>query len=100
MRQRVPTQRTRRCIPMLRSIALATLVLSSVWAFADPSPVVDCGRGRWLHTPLSKMQKFEPATLKFKGTCTEFVVIDGFDNLTLTALPGATIQQPTHTPPV
>jgi len=84
---------------MLRSIALATLALSSIWAFADPSPVVDCGRGQSLNRTLSKMQKFAPATLKFKGTCTEFVVIDGFDNLTLTGLPGATIQQPsTNTP--
>jgi hypothetical protein len=85
---------------MLRSIALATLVLSSIWAFADPSPVVDCGRGQSLNRTLSKMQKFEPATLKFKGTCTEFVVIDGFDNLTLTGLPGATIQQPSTPPPI
>jgi len=85
---------------MLRSIALATLVVSSIWAFADPSSVVDCGRGQSLNNTLAKMQKFEPATVKFKGTCTEFVVIDGFDNLTLTGLPGATIQQPTTNPPV
>jgi len=84
---------------MLRSIALATLVLSSIWAFADPSPVVDCGQGQSLNRTLSKMQKFEPATVKFKGTCIEFVVIDGFDNLTLTGLPGATIQQPTTNTP-
>lgn len=84
---------------MLRSITLATLVLSSIWAFADPSPIVDCGRGQSLNLTLSKMQKFQPATVKFKGTCTEFVVIDGFDNLTLTGLPGATIQQPTTNTP-
>jgi hypothetical protein len=84
---------------MLRSIVLATLVLSSIGAFADPSPVVDCGRGQSLNHTLSKMQKFEPATLKFKGTCSEFVEIDGFDNLTLTGLPGATIQQPTTNTP-
>ena len=85
---------------MLRSIALATLVVSSIWAFADPGPVVDCGQSQSLNRTLSNMQKFEPATVKFKGTCTEFVVIDGFDNLTLTGLPGATIQQPTTNPPV
>jgi len=85
---------------MLRSIALATLVLSSIWAFADPGPVVDCGQGQSLNRTLSNMQKFEPATVKFKGTCTEFVVIDGFENLTLTALPGASIQQPTTNTPI
>lgn len=35
------------------------------------------------------MEKFEPATVKFKGTCTEYVEIDGFDNLTVNGLPGA-----------
>ena len=84
---------------MLRSIALATLVLSSLWATADPSPVVDCDRGQSLNRTLSKMEKFEPATVKFKGTCNEYVEIDGFDNLTVNGLPGATIQQPaTNTP--
>ena len=72
---------------MLRSIALSTLVLSSVWASADPSPVVDCDRGQSLDRTLSKLEKFGPVTVKFKGTCTEFVVIDGFDNLTSKACP-------------
>jgi hypothetical protein len=84
---------------MLRSIALATLVLSSIWASADPIPVVDCNRGQSLNRTLSKIEKFEPATVKFKGTCTEYVVIDGFDNLTLKGLPGATIQQPAANTP-
>lgn len=84
---------------MLRTIALATLVLSSIWASADPSPVVDCDRGQSLNRTLSKMEKFEPATVKFKGTCTEYVEIDGFDTLTVTGLPGATIQQPATSTP-
>ena len=83
---------------MLRSIALATLILSSIWASADPTPVVDCDRGQSLNRALAKMDKFGAATVKFKGTCTEYVVIDGFNNLTLQGLPGATIQQPATIP--
>jgi hypothetical protein len=45
---------------MLRSIALATLVLSSIWASAAPVPVVDCDRGQSLNRTLAKMSKFEP----------------------------------------
>jgi len=84
---------------MLRSIALATLVLSSIWASADPTPTVDCAAGQSLNLTLAKIQKFAPETVKFKGTCTEYVVIDGFVNLTLQGLPGATIQQPATNPP-
>jgi hypothetical protein len=44
---------------------------------------VDCGAGQSLNRILAKMGKLQPATLKFKGTCTEYVVVDGFNNLTL-----------------
>jgi hypothetical protein len=84
---------------MLRAIAIATLLLSSIWASADPTPVVDCDRGQSLNRTLAKIGKFEPATVKFKGTCTEYVVIEGFNNLTLKGLAGATIQQPATNPP-
>jgi hypothetical protein len=45
------------------------------------------------------LNKFTPATVQFSGTCTEYVLIDGFNNLTVTGTPGATIQQPTATTP-
>jgi len=84
---------------MLRTIALATLVLSSILSFADPSVLVDCDRGQSLKRTLAKMDKFGPTTIMFKGTCTEYVAIEGFENLTIKGLPGATIQQPaTNTP--
>ena len=79
---------------MLRAIAITTLLLSSIWASADPTPVVDCDRGQSLNRALARLDKFEPATVKFKGTCTEYVAINRLDNLTLKGLPGATIQQP------
>lgn len=83
---------------MLRSIALATLVLCSMWASADSSAVVDCDAGQSLNCTLSKMNKFGPATVRFKGTCTEYVLVDGFENLTIKGLTGATIQQPATGP--
>ena len=85
---------------MLRSIALATLVLSSICAFAAPTPIlVNCGAGQSLNRTLGALNKLTPATVQFTGTCTEYVLIDGFNNLTIKGTNGATIQQPTATPP-
>jgi len=83
---------------MLRFVALTMLILSSIWASANPTPVIDCDRGQSLNRTLDRMAKFEPATVRFRGTCTEYVVIDGFNNLTLTGMDGATIQQPASDP--
>jgi len=84
---------------MLRSLAIATLLLSSIWASADPIPVVDCNRGQSLKATLGRISKFEPATVKFRGTCTEYLVLEGFNDLTLTGVDGAAIQQPAADPP-
>jgi hypothetical protein len=35
------------------------------------------------------MNKFSSGTVVFTGTCTEYVVVDGFENLTLTDVQGA-----------
>ena len=83
---------------MARSIALMMLVLSAILALADPAPNVDCDKGQSLNRALAKLDKFNGATLTFKGTCTEYVVVDGFNNLTLKGLQGATIQQPSVEP--
>ena len=83
---------------MLRSISLVVLVLSPIFASAIPSPTVDCDAGQSLNRTLAKMDKFSSATVTFKGTCTEYVVIDGFNNLTLNGAQGATIQQPSTNP--
>jgi len=84
---------------MMRALALATLLLSTICAAAAPTPTVDCNRGRSLNAALAKINKFSPATVVFTGTCTEYVTVDGFNNLTLTGVQGATIQQPNTTPP-
>jgi hypothetical protein len=85
---------------MLRVIALATFVLSSIWASADATPVVvNCDAGQSLNRALAKLDKLTPATVKFQGTCTEFVVVDGFNGLTLRGINGASIQQPATNSP-
>lgn len=85
---------------MLRSIALAALVLASIQAFANPAPILlDCNAGQSLNRTLAALNKLTPATVQFTGTCTEYVLIDGFNNLTIKGTNGATIQQSTTTPP-
>ncbi len=85
---------------MLRSvtIALGILLLSSVWVSAVPTPTVDCNAGQSLNRTLAKLDKFTPATVTVKGTCTEYVLIDGFNDLTINGVQGATLQQPGTNP--
>jgi hypothetical protein len=60
--------------------------------------VVNCDQGQSLNSTLSRLQKHSPATVLVKGTCTEYVQINGFENLTVKGLPGATLQQPSTDP--
>ncbi len=60
--------------------------------------VVNCDQGQSLNSTLSRLQKHSPATVLVKGTCTEFVQVNGFEGLTLKGLPGATLQQPSTDP--
>src|ERR1039458_9801934 len=84
---------------MLRMCALVTLLFSATWVTANRGLiVVDCGAGQSLNRTLAKMDKFEPATVRVKGTCTEYVLIDGFNDLTLKGVQGATLQQPSTNP--
>jgi len=83
---------------MLRSIGLVTLFLSSILASANSSVTVDCDAGQSLNGTLAKIPKFIPVTVTVKGTCTEYVVINGFSGLTLNGMPGASIQQPNTNP--
>jgi hypothetical protein len=83
----------------MRPLALGILLFSTIWAAAAPTPNVNCDRGQSLNATLAKMNKFSPATVVFTGTCNEYVVLDGFDNLTLTGVQGATIRQPNTPPP-
>ena len=86
---------------MLKLVALATLCLSAICTSATSSPaiLVDCDAGQSLKHTLARLDKLSPATVRIKGTCTEYVLVDGFYNLTLKGLQGATLQQPDTTPP-
>jgi len=84
---------------MLRMCALVTLLFAASWAAANPVGItVDCGAGQSLNGTLAKMNKLVPATVTVKGTCTEFVIVDGFNELTLNGVPGAALQQPDTNP--
>jgi hypothetical protein len=64
----------------------------------DDPVVVNCDQGQSLNSTLSRLEKRSPATVLVKGTCTEFVQVNGFEGLTLKGLPGATLQQPSQDP--
>lgn len=74
---------------VLASLAIAESAAQST------SVTVDCGSGQSLNTTLSKLNKHVPTIVSVTGTCTEYVQISGFQNLTLKGLPGAAIVQPT-----
>src|SRR5713101_7520025 len=84
---------------MKRFVALAALLFSATSAFADQNRNVNCSTGQSLSLALSTIYKLIPATVTVQGTCTEFVLVEGFHDLTLTGAPGATIQQPSAQPP-
>jgi hypothetical protein len=76
---------------------LMLLVLTASLAGAQTPSIaitVDCSRGQSLNSTLSKLNKYLPATVYVRGTCSEFVQVSGFDNLTLNGLSGATLSQP------
>ena len=74
-------------------------VVASAFAETGPITVVNCSNGQTLTGALSKLNRHLPATILVQGTCTEFVTIDGFENLTIKGQSGAAIQQPATTPP-
>ncbi len=78
-------------------LGILALLLSATVALAQtPSiPVtVDCGNGQSLNRTLAKLNTILPITVFVKGTCTEYVQVSGFDNLTLRGLSGAMLAQP------
>jgi hypothetical protein len=87
---------------MKRFVAFAALLFSASSAFATlpiQTRTVDCTEGQSLNLTLATLIRFLPATVTIKGTCTEYVLVNGFNDLTLTGAPGATLQQPNEPPP-
>jgi hypothetical protein len=83
---------------MARFAFSATLLSVAIWATAASAVTVDCDAGQSLSKSLATLNKLTPATVTVKGTCTEYVLVDGFNNLTLNAVQGATLQQPSTNP--
>ncbi len=84
------------CVVVLASVSYSLAQESA--STASPTTVVDCDKGQSLNGTLAKMTKEGPTTIKVKGTCTEYVLISGFEDLTLQGLPGATLLQPSTVP--
>jgi hypothetical protein len=64
------------------AVGLMCLVVVAVNAQADPI-VVNCDQGQSLNRTLARMNKATQVTVLVKGTCTEYVRINGLDGLTL-----------------
>lgn len=79
---------------------LVPLVLAACVAVAEtpaPSTTVNCDQGQSISATLAKLNKQGPNTVTVSGTCTEYIQISGFENLTLQGLAGATLVEPTGT---
>jgi len=85
-------------ILVLTVCAFAVTSLSAAPGPGNAAITVNCANGQSLNAALSKVNTLKPATVFINGTCTEYVVIDGFNGLTLKGLPGAALQQPATTP--
>ena len=73
-------------------------LISTALAQNGPTIPVKCDKGQSLNSTLSRLNRKMPTTILVQGTCTEYVLIDGFDGLTVNGLPGATLQQPNTNP--
>jgi len=78
---------------------LMILMFASVSVMAQTSPfsipvTVNCAVGQSLNRTLAKLDKHLAAIVSVNGTCTEYVQVIGFENLTLKGLPGAALLQP------
>jgi hypothetical protein len=78
-------------------ILVLSLLVTSIALAETPSQAiaVDCSQGQSLSAALSKLNKQTFNTVTVNGTCTEYVQLIGFENLTLKGLPGAALMQPT-----
>jgi hypothetical protein len=76
-------------------LILLVSVASIAVAETLPSITVDCNKGQSLNGTLSKLNRQTPNTVSVSGTCTEYVQVFGFENLTLQGMAGATLLQPT-----
>src|SRR5436305_11977533 len=81
-----------------RGILILFVLAASVVMAQNSAPsipvTVDCSIGQSLNRTLSKLDKQVATTVSVNGTCSEYVQVVGFENLTLKGLPGAALVQP------
>jgi hypothetical protein len=79
-------------------VLIVSVLLTSVSMAQTRAPsvpvTVDCSKGQSLNRTISKLSTQFPITVFVKGTCSEYIQVIGFDNLTLKGLSGATLSQP------
>jgi len=80
---------------MLTLLVLVASVAAAETPTASIPVTVNCSMGQSLNRTLSKLDKHSPATVSVNGTCTEYVQVTGFEDLTIRGLSGATLLQPT-----
>jgi hypothetical protein len=95
---------------MRQLLVLLVLTFTAITALAESmtvdvekrdraeSVVVNCDEGHSLNSAISKLNKQIPNTVTVQGTCTEYVTIAGFENLTVKSTTGATLVQPSVIP--
>jgi Right handed beta helix region len=83
-----------------RVLWILTLMALTVVAKPGKSEptVVNCDAGQSLNRAVARLDKRTPTTVWVKGTCTEYVLISGFEGLTVKGVQGATLAQPSGSP--
>lgn len=79
-------------------LAFAILALSANSATAKV--VVNCDLGESLGRALALLPPKDPITVGVNGTCTEYVMVSGFEGLTLESTTGAVLRQPSVVPSI
>lgn len=78
---------------MKRSFVACVLLFLAAAFSLSADTKVDCNKGESINTALAKLKKSGPNVVTISGTCTEDVVIVGFDDLRLVA-DGAAVLNP------
>jgi hypothetical protein len=73
-------------------LALILSVAASPTAFAKSK--VNCDKGDSINRELAKLKKAGPNEITVTGTCTQRVLVEGFDDLSLLAASGAILNDP------
>jgi hypothetical protein len=82
---------------MLWILTLMALAVVAKPGKSEPT-VVNCDAGQSLNQALARLDKRTPTTVWVKGTCTEYVLVSGFEGLTVKGVQGATLAQPSASP--